>query len=243
MSRRRAFVACLPYRFPKPNIVRVSNPNDVQSDDPGVAVPRRKRLQREDIVAAALVLLDEGGMAALSMRNLATALGVKAGSLYHHVPSKRHLMAAVADEIVAAALRPPADETWDVALVAGARQLREALRAHRDGVQVVASTFTSGPNTVALARQWTRATGGIGLPLQRQILIATALFSYILGHVLDEASVDNWDSAASALAAMDQEDRALAIAYLDVATDADTRFEAGLELLIAGVRHQSEGAV
>lgn len=118
-----------------------------------------------------------------------------------------------------------------------------ALCAHRDGAQIVASTFTSGRNTVALARQWAHATSGIGLPLKRQLLIATALFSYILGHVLDEASVDNWDSAGSGLAAMDQEDRALAIAYLDVATDADTRFEAGLELLIAGVRHEISGAV
>ncbi|MGD9573168.1 MAG: TetR/AcrR family transcriptional regulator [Thermoleophilia bacterium] len=51
-----------------------------------------------EIVAAARVLLDEGGPEALSMRRIADALGIRAPSLYKHVPDKGALEAALVSE-------------------------------------------------------------------------------------------------------------------------------------------------
>ena len=65
-------------------------------------------LTRRAIVEAGLRILDEYGLGDLSMRRVADALGVQAGALYYHVPNKQSLLAAVADEILAA--QPPADE-------------------------------------------------------------------------------------------------------------------------------------
>ena len=45
-------------------------------------------LTRERILDAALRLVDEQGMAALSMRRLAAELGVDPMALYHHLPGK-----------------------------------------------------------------------------------------------------------------------------------------------------------
>jgi AcrR family transcriptional regulator len=53
------------------------------------------------IVQAARRLLEEHGPAALSMRNVASAIGIRAPSLYEHVADKRALEA----EIIAAGLR------------------------------------------------------------------------------------------------------------------------------------------
>ena len=49
------------------------------------------RLDPDSILRAALALADEKGFAALSMRALADRLGVKAASLYYHVPSREAL--------------------------------------------------------------------------------------------------------------------------------------------------------
>jgi len=48
-----------------------------------------------DIVAAALVVLDEEGATALTMRGLAAAVGMQAPSLYKHFPTKRAVEAAL----------------------------------------------------------------------------------------------------------------------------------------------------
>ena len=58
-------------------------------------------LTRQDVLGAALVILDEYGLADLSMRRLGDVLGVRAGALYHHVPNKQTLLAWVADGILA----------------------------------------------------------------------------------------------------------------------------------------------
>src|SRR6202012_992090 len=49
-------------------------------------------LSRDKVLEAALRLIDEHGLAALSMRRLASDLGVEAMSLYHHVRNKADLL-------------------------------------------------------------------------------------------------------------------------------------------------------
>ena len=49
-------------------------------------------LSRERIVDAAFSVLRDYGLADLSMRRLAKELGVQAGALYWHVPSKQDLL-------------------------------------------------------------------------------------------------------------------------------------------------------
>lgn len=58
---------------------------------------RHRALSRERIVAAALELIDEGGMAALTMRALGQRLGVEAMALYHYFPSKQALLEAIGE--------------------------------------------------------------------------------------------------------------------------------------------------
>jgi AcrR family transcriptional regulator len=55
-------------------------------------VPSTRRLQ---IVDAARHLLEEQGPGALSMRNVAAAIGIRAPSLYEHVTDKRALESAI----------------------------------------------------------------------------------------------------------------------------------------------------
>lgn len=82
----------------------------------------RVRHDREGIVDVALRLLDAYGLPDLTMRRLASELGVQPSALYWHVESKQALLASLADRIVAEA-SPAAD------VVGTARALRSALLA------------------------------------------------------------------------------------------------------------------
>ena len=52
------------------------------------------RYRRGDIVERAVLVLDQFGLADLSMRRLAAELGLQPSALYHHVASKQELLAA-----------------------------------------------------------------------------------------------------------------------------------------------------
>lgn len=61
-------------------------------------------LTLEDILTAGLALLDEGGEQGLSMRALASRLGVTPMSLYNHVPDRAGLLRALSDRVYAQVL-------------------------------------------------------------------------------------------------------------------------------------------
>lgn len=61
------------------------------------AQSERPPLSRDAIVSEARAMVQSGGLEALSLRRLATRLGVTAPALYAHVSSKRDLVRAVAE--------------------------------------------------------------------------------------------------------------------------------------------------
>ena len=68
-------------------------------------------LSPERIVSAALALVQQDGLAGLSTRRLGQRLGCEAMSIYHHYPSKQHLLDALVDHAIASVEMPSADLT------------------------------------------------------------------------------------------------------------------------------------
>src|SRR5580700_2439311 len=67
---------------------------------PATEEPPRRTLSRERIVAEALAIIGTHGVEALSMRTLASRLGVVPGALYRHVRSKEQLYDLVIDGVL-----------------------------------------------------------------------------------------------------------------------------------------------
>jgi AcrR family transcriptional regulator len=67
-------------------------------------------LTRERIVDAALQLVEAEGLAAFSTRKLGERLGCEAMSIYHHFPSKQHLLDALVEHALASVVVPPAGD-------------------------------------------------------------------------------------------------------------------------------------
>lgn len=91
---------------------------------------RGQGVTRDDILAAALALLDEGGGAALGMRALAARLGVTPMSLYRHVGDHAGLLRALSDRVYGAVLDEQAQDDARGALRALLLRYHEAVGRH-----------------------------------------------------------------------------------------------------------------
>ncbi|WP_156325856.1 TetR/AcrR family transcriptional regulator [Nonomuraea sp. SBT364] len=88
-------------------------------------------LTLDEIHAAALRLVDEGGVDALSMRKLAAELDVNPMSLYHHVPGKEALIQQICVAMADRLELPPDDGTpWQEQLRALALAYHALARAY-----------------------------------------------------------------------------------------------------------------
>src|SRR5699024_939385 len=105
--------------------------------------PRRR--SRDDVTETALHLLDTYGLPDLTMRHLATTLGVQPSALYWHFPSKQALLAAVSARILAPMAEIPLEDLapHGAVCVLGTR-LRECLLTYRDASELVSSSLALG---------------------------------------------------------------------------------------------------
>jgi len=97
-----------------------------------VARPKKSILTQEKVVTAAIAMIGEGGLEAFSMPKLASALGVRAPSLYHYFANKEALFEAVARTVLIpeAPTALPADAHWTDYLVNVSVALRRTIVAH-----------------------------------------------------------------------------------------------------------------
>jgi TetR/AcrR family tetracycline transcriptional repressor len=102
--------------------------------------PDRPRLSKSAVVSRALELADQGGADSLTIRRLATELGVTPMALYWHFRSKDELLAALSDHIWDEVdLAVDQSAPWPDQLRAIMESLVGVLRAHPSGAQLVLS--------------------------------------------------------------------------------------------------------
>jgi AcrR family transcriptional regulator len=83
------------------------------------ASPAARQLSEGEIVSAALRLVRRIGTEKVSMRSLATELGVSPMAIYYHVPNKGALLDLLVDAVLAEVPTPPPDgEHWQQQLKA-----------------------------------------------------------------------------------------------------------------------------
>ena len=188
---------------------------------------RAERHTRDGIIDTALSLLKQTGLPDLSMRRLATALGVQPSALYWHFENKQELLAAVADRIVAAA-QPVAPGPRDEEVAAVAHALRDALLAHRDGAETVLSTQALGLGSDAAHLRLAAALVGDAsladiVPEDVQA-DARVILQFILGH----ASLVQQRIQAARFGAFPAGEA-------DIAESTADDFARGLRMLLAGL--------
>jgi AcrR family transcriptional regulator len=148
----------------------------------------RAPLSRDRVLRAAVVLADTGGVAALTMRRLAEALGVEAMSLYHHVRNKEDILDGMVDTVFAE-IQVPADAGWRTAMRERALSTREVLRRHPWATPLLESRRTPGPATLRHHDTVIGVLRAGGFPVALTAHAFSALDSYIYGFALQEAAL------------------------------------------------------
>ncbi|CAL4860526.1 TetR family transcriptional regulator [Microbacterium sp. MM2322] len=196
--------------------------------NPASRAPRRTK---DDVVDAALSLLDRVGLPDLSMRRLADDLGIQPSAIYWHVASKQELLAAVSGRILApVVLRPGDPSDLAGAAVALGHRLHDRLLAHRDGAEVVSSSLALGLTPSPLHDALAELDDS---PAAR--VVADAVTHYVVGftfHEQQRRSADAWGTAASAVSLT-------AASFTDTGDDG---FVAALELIAGGIGSWRTGA-
>ncbi|GLW12752.1 TetR family transcriptional regulator [Microtetraspora sp. NBRC 13810] len=162
-------------------------------------------LTREMLIGTALRLLDEVGLAGLTVRRLAAELGVRSPALYWHIRTKQELLDGMAEAIVLeAGMGPPHDgESWQEWLARRARAYRGAVLAHRDGAQLVAAARRLSPATVRRFEEELAAMVALGFTPSLALRTITAFTYYINGSVLQEqTAAGETELSAEQLAAL-----------------------------------------
>jgi AcrR family transcriptional regulator len=117
--------------------------------------PRAKApITRDAIVAAAIPILDAEGLAAVSMRRVADALGTGPASLYQHVANKDELLELIFDAVAGEIALPDVDaEDWQGALKQVVREIRRTLSSHGELAYVTLGRVPTGPNALAITER------------------------------------------------------------------------------------------
>lgn len=185
------------------------------------------QLHKRDVVDAATAILDNYGIADLTMRRLARELDVSPGALYWHFANKQQLLGAVADRILAPAQVEQPMAAWRERITVTCSHLRDALLSHTDGAELVSASFAAGQSraTANLLERLARAAVEAGVDNEHAELAARTVVYYVLGFTADEQSRLQWDAAG-----------ALADGQSVWSQNPDLRFAFGLGLLVDGLK-------
>lgn len=208
---------------------------------------------RDDVIHTAIQLLEEVGLDGLTLRRLATELGISAPTLYWHVKDKRELLDLMAETMVAdqrATQSPfPDNLPWDEKIAEGMRRQFRTLIAYRDGARVVAGnrpTERAMPQIEAFLAIWIEA----GFSPEEALATILSFGDYVSGSALEYQAeqerrrIQPPERQAEIWARMQNYPILRAAAegrakQLHGAQFGDS-FEHGLELMMAGLRQRQK---
>ena len=212
---------------------------------------RRDPITREEIVDAALRLLDAEGLEGLSMRRLAEEFDTGASSLYWHVGSKDGLLDLVFDRVIGEQQVPDPDpDRWEEQLKEVAHDMRATILRHRDIVRISIGRIPMGPNALEYSERVLAVLRAGGVPDQLAVLGFHLLTAVVNGFTLDETGAG--DAAAPIDPSMLDEGAKMARDYLASlpaerfpnlvavadhfgVSDPDVRFKLLIDLFVDGV--------
>ena len=183
------------------------------------------QLHKRDVVDAATAILDNYGIADLTMRRLGRELNVSPGALYWHFANKQQLLGAIADRI----LEPVGVVSggWQERIAGVCGRLRDALLSHTDGAELVSASFAAGQSQAMtrIVADLADAAADAAVNAAHAELAARTVVYYVLGFTADEQSRLQWDAAGADLPD----------AQSTLTDDAGERFGFGLALLVDGI--------
>ncbi len=163
------------------------------------APPERRPLDRNRVVRAAIELIDEQGVHALSMRRLGRRLDVEAMSLYAHVQSRENLLDGVIEAVVDDLFDDPDThimdtDSWQDYLVRVASGVRHSALIHPQVFPLVATRPPEAPwirpplRSLRWVESFLASLRTHGFDDDTAVYTYRAFTSFLLGHLLLEVA-------------------------------------------------------
>lgn len=209
-------------------------------------------IDKEDAARTALRLLDDQGLDKLTVRRVASELGVQAPALYWHFDGKRALLDLMTDVMLTPAVtslgHPTPSQPWWRWLEQALDSLRRGLLAHRDGARVASGAdVTRALALGTFVERTTEVLHDVGFGLGDASRAAGALVHFVIGRTVEEQSRPAPDAEREA-ASSDRFPfptlaRALSERHASGSTPEDD-FRYSLTIMLTGLRtlHQQLGA-
>ncbi|MEV4943338.1 TetR/AcrR family transcriptional regulator [Streptomyces zaomyceticus] len=165
------------------------------------AAAPRASLTPGRIAEVAIGIADREGFTAVTMRKVATELGVAPMAAYRHVNGKDELWALMIDRV--SGELAPVDEVsgWRETLRAYALRTREMMLRHPWLAHMPAPLFALTPNRMAAAERQLASLDGLGLDVDTMMAAFRAVNAYVHGATQSEAALrqymedQGWQSA------------------------------------------------
>jgi TetR/AcrR family transcriptional regulator, tetracycline repressor protein len=225
--------------------------------------PGRQPLDRDHVVAVALVLLDESGLDGFTMRALADRLGTFPNTVYWHVGNRDRVLALVVDRALSGITVPdPAQIGWRHWLGLAAHEYRRVLHAHPNTAALVASQVLVSPPTLGLVETVLSVLESAGYSGAALTHAYNAFVGSLVGWVSVELAAtqrepDGWQGEfARTLAGLDPEQYPTIASHHDLLADQaialrwhsgserplDDSFEAALRVWLDGLAREASHA-
>lgn len=185
-------------------------------------------ISREDIVDAAVAIVDAGGYEEMSIRSLAADLGVAPMSLYRHIRDKDDLLDEVVGQLLARVWRPAVSEdNWQEWIVEAAASLRQFLVTQPAALHVYLRQPVLSPAAVERMDAMMGVLRRAGLDEASARAAYGALHTYTIGFAALEASRAGWVPGSGDVTSLAQQLAAYTTAG---------QFIEGLRYLLEGIR-------
>lgn len=204
-------------------------------------------LDRETVVRTALRVLNEVGLDGLTVRKIATELGVQPPALYWHFKNKQELLDVMAAAVLVDAVRefvPDEDATWEEWAASYGRGLRRMLLSYRDGAKVFSGTYLADTDLYEPMERALRRATDAGFTLAEATSAWMTIYCYTVGFAIEEQAVHPRPGERDERYDLDRRAERLDAEKLPLAHAAgeelfvgfDERYDRGLALIIRGLR-------
>jgi TetR/AcrR family transcriptional regulator, tetracycline repressor protein len=146
-----------------------------------MSMAERVPLTRERIIIAAVDLVDQAGLEALSMRKLGAALGVEAMSLYNHVDNKDDVLDGILEAVLCTVEAPDPSLPWQVRLRSLSHEFRRVSLGH-PGVLPMFSSRRMSPEGFRAIASIHEILRDAGFSDERAVDAFVYVSSFILGY-------------------------------------------------------------
>jgi TetR/AcrR family transcriptional regulator, tetracycline repressor protein len=154
----------------------------------------RRALTEDEILDAALSLLDQGGSTAATMRGIAAKVGVAPNAVYTYFPGKAAVVKALVERLLGEVdhdVFADRAQPWRRRVEALALELRARLSAHPGAVPLMIGGPMDGPHALALNERLLELLADAGLDPVDAARAAYLLIVYVFGSIaLEIADLD-----------------------------------------------------